>query len=140
MQVFPTLVADWLFLLGRCALAVVFVFSAMTKLRLEPAEQKVLASLHIPAPALVEFSIGIFETLCVAALALGIYARIASVLLAIFLIGITLVVVLPFWLKADTPEVRAQMRNSFGTNVAIVGGLLLLIAVGPGGMAIMPQY
>ena len=42
---------DYALLIGRCCLAVVFGINALSKFRREPAEIKVLANLHIPAPA-----------------------------------------------------------------------------------------
>jgi hypothetical protein len=45
---------DYVLLIGRCCLAVVFGISALSKFRREPAEIKVLANLHIPAPASAE--------------------------------------------------------------------------------------
>lgn len=125
---------DGLLLAGRCCLAVIFAVSAVSKFRQTPAEIKVLANLHIPAPAAVEVLVGICESIGAVALIFGIYARIASVLLAIFMVVISFAV-LSFWSQADPPPVRAQKLNAFAANIAIVGGLIYVIAAGPGRLA-----
>lgn len=125
---------DGLLLAGRRCLAVIFAVSAVSKFRQTPAEIKVLANLHIPAPAAVEVLVGICESIGAVALIFGIYARIASVLLAIFMVVISFAV-LSFWSQADPPPVRAQKLNAFAANIAIVGGLIYVIAAGPGRLA-----
>jgi len=127
---------DGLLLLGRCGLSVVFAASAISKFRTNPAEVKVLANLHIPAPTTVKLVVGVCEVIGVIALVFGIYARLASVLLAIFMVAISFAV-LSFWSPVDPPPVRAQKLDSFVANIAIVGGLICLIAVGPGRFAFM---
>jgi putative oxidoreductase len=132
--------SDWidgLILAGRCCLAVVFAVSALSKFRRPPAEIKILSGLHIPAPAAVEVLVGVCETLGVLALALGIYTRIGAILLAIFMVGIS-VAVLSFWSSVDPPLVRAQKLDAFAANIAIVGGLIYVIALGPGRFALRP--
>jgi uncharacterized membrane protein YphA (DoxX/SURF4 family) len=44
---------DYVLLIGRFCLAAVFAISALSKFRRDPTEIKVLANLHIPAPASV---------------------------------------------------------------------------------------
>ena len=115
---------DYVLLIGRCCLAVVFGISALSKFRREPAEIKVLANLHIPAPASAEVLVGVCEVIGALALVLGIYAQIASILLAIFMVGISFAVP-TFWSPGDPAPVRAQKLSSFAANIAIVGGLIL---------------
>lgn len=107
-------------LAGRCGLAVVFAVSAWSKFRREPAEIKVLAHLHIPAPETAELLVGVCETTGVVALVLGIYARLAAALLAIFMVVISFAV-FSFWSRTDPRPVRAQKLNPFAANIAIVG-------------------
>jgi len=127
---------DGLLLAGRCCLALVFAVSAVSKFRQTPAEIKVLANLHIPAPATVEVLVGICESIGAVALIFGVYARLASILLAIFMIVISFAV-LSFWSPADPPAARAQKLNAFTANIAIVGGLIYVVVAGPGRMSLL---
>jgi putative oxidoreductase len=129
--------SDWLMLFGRLSLALLFAVSAWSKFRREPVEIKLLTSLHVPAPVVAEVAAGVCELIGVAALVLGVYIRSASVLLAIFMLAISFLV-LSFWSGADPPPVRAQRRNAFFANIAIVGGLLFIVAAGPGRFALAP--
>jgi putative oxidoreductase len=89
---------DWMHLTGRLFLACVFAASAYDKFLRVPGEVQVVTSLHIPAPRTVLVRVGVFETLGALALVIGIYARQASVLLALFMVVISLAV-LRFFLK-----------------------------------------
>jgi uncharacterized membrane protein YphA (DoxX/SURF4 family) len=109
---------DYVLLIGRSFLAAVFGISALSKFRRDPAEIKVLANLHIPAPASAEVLVGVCEVIGALALVLGIYAQIASILLAIFMIGISFTV-LTFWSPGDPAPMRAQKLNSFAANIAM---------------------
>ncbi len=60
------------------------------------------------------------------ALALGVFARPASLALAVSLVPTTLAGH-PFWQEAD-PAARAQQRIQFLKNVAMLGGLILAAA------------
>jgi len=128
---------DWLLLAGRVCLAVVFAASAYTKLERQSNEVQVIANLHMPVPATLLLLVGVFETAGVLALVLGVYSRAASALLALFMIVISFVV-LGFWSSKDPPQVRAQKRNAFISNIAIIGGLIYVIATGPGHFALSP--
>ena len=128
---------DWLLLAGRICLAVVFAASAYTKLEREPREVQVIANLHMPVPAMLLVLVGVFETAGALALVLGVYVQAASALLALFMIVISFFV-LGFWSSKDPPQVRAQKRSAFISNVAIIGGLIYVIAAGPGHFALLP--
>ena len=136
MELSPSWIDDGLLFLGRCCLAMVFAASASSKFRRSPAEVKILANMHIPAPAKVEVLVGVCEAIGVVALVLGIYAQLASVFLAIFMVAISFAV-LSFWSPADPPPVRAQKFNAFVANFAIVGGLIYVAALGAGRFSIV---
>jgi uncharacterized membrane protein YphA (DoxX/SURF4 family) len=53
---------DYVLFIGRSCLAAVFGISALSKFR-NPAEIKVLANLHIPAPASAEVLVGVCEVI-----------------------------------------------------------------------------
>jgi uncharacterized membrane protein YphA (DoxX/SURF4 family) len=65
--------SDLILLVARLLLAMMFVVSAIDKLRLDRLEMEQIASLHLPAPALLERFTGICELLGATALVLGIY-------------------------------------------------------------------
>ena len=54
---------DYVLFIGRSCLAAVFGISALSKFRRDPAEIKVLANLHIPAPASAEVLVGVCEVI-----------------------------------------------------------------------------
>jgi hypothetical protein len=102
-------------LTGRLFLACVFSASAYDKFLRVPGEVQVVTSLHIPAPRTVLVLVGVFETLGALALVIGIYARQPSVLLALFMVVISLAV-LRFWSPAGggrsaRPEVERLCRQ-----------------------------
>jgi putative oxidoreductase len=104
---------------------------ASSKFRQTPDEVKILSNLHVPAPATAELLVGVFETIGVIALVFGVYARLAAIFLAIFMVVVSFAV-LSFWSPADPPPVRTQKLNGFVANIAIVGGLIYVVVVGPG--------
>jgi putative oxidoreductase len=127
---------DYVLLIGGFCLAAVFAISALSKFRRDPTEIKVLANLHIPAPASAEVLVGVCEVIGALALVLGIYAQIASILLAIFMVVVSFAV-LTFWSPGDPAPMRAQKLNSFAANIAIVGGLIYVIAAGSGRLSLI---
>ena len=136
MQFLSVPANDYVLLIGRCCLAAVFAISALSKFRRDPTEVKVLANLHIPAPVSAEVLVGVCEVIGALALVLGAYAQIASILLALFMIVVSLAV-LTFWSPGDPAPVRAQKLNGFVANIAIVGGLIYVIAAGSGRLALL---
>jgi putative oxidoreductase len=136
MQFLSVPANDYVLIIGRFCLAVVFAISALSKFRRDPTEIKVLANLHIPAPASAEVLVGVCGVVGALALVLGIYAQIASILLAIFMIGISFAV-LTFWSPGDPAPMRAQKLNSFAANIAIVGGLIYVVGAGSGRLSLI---
>jgi putative oxidoreductase len=119
---------------ARLLLAVMFVVSALDKFRLDPVEMGQISSLHLPAPATLERVTGVFEIVGATALILGVYARIAAVALALFVAFVSLMFV-QFWSFRGPEDARVMVRNLFFGNVAVIGGLLYVAAVGAGGLA-----
>ena len=119
-------------LVARCLLALVFAASAYDKFKAPPLEIAMLSSLKLPYPRLVERGIGVFEAIGVTSLVLGVYARPISLLLAAFMLVVTVMFV-RFW--SEHGEKRSADRNVFFSNLSIVGGCLFLAIAGPGRMA-----
>jgi putative oxidoreductase len=124
---------DFGLFVSRCLVALIFAMSAYDKFMVPPAELEMIKALHLPFPRLIEYAVGIFEVICVTALVLGIHARSAAAILAIFLFVITVLLV-RFW--SETGEKRAIDRNTFFSNMSIVGGCICVLITGPGRIAV----
>ena len=121
-------------LVGRLAIALLFLPSGLAKLMALRGFEAVLAGKGLPAPlgwalvgALVEFLGGL-------ALAIGFKTRYAALVLIAFTIAATGLAHI-FWVLADPAAYRAQQINFF-KNIAIIGGLLYVFARGSGPISI----
>jgi putative oxidoreductase len=119
---------------ARLLLAIMFVVSAVDKFRLDPVEMAQISSLHLPAPAALERVTGVFEMVGATALVLGVYARVAAVALALFVAFVSLMFV-QLWSFKGPDDARVMVRNLFVGNLAAIGGLLYVAAVGAGSLA-----
>lgn len=113
--------------LGRGLLAALFVYSAVTKLRDWPAGLAEVRALGLPAPALALAGTVALQLGGGAMLAAGWQARWAAAALAAFTLAASLLAH-PFW-RAAGPAAAAQ-RMTFAEHLAIVGGLLVVVAHG----------
>ena len=127
--------SDVILLVARLLLVMLFVVSAIDKFRLDRLEMELIATLHLPAPAVLLRFTGICLLLGATALVLGVYARVAAVALALF-VGFVSLFFLRFWSFEGAPEVRTSMRITFVSNFAVVGGLIYVATLGPGGMTL----
>jgi putative oxidoreductase len=122
-------VADAAALIGRILLAVIFIKSGWDKIGGFDQTAAMMASKGLPMAQVllvitiaVEFGAGIL-------LVIGYQARWAALAFALWLVPVTLVFH-KFWdIPAD--QVQNQMNN-FLKNVAILGGMLMVFAFGPG--------
>ena len=117
-------------LIGRITLALIFVFSGADKLFFHTAANVgFMQSVGIPLAGLLVYPAGLVEFAGGILLAVGYQARIAAALLAAFTVVATLLFH-NFW-AAPADQAVLQMIM-FLKNLAMVGGLLLVIAHGAG--------
>lgn len=120
---------SWMPLLGRIGLGLIFLLSGFGKIPGFDGTAKYIAASGLPMPATAAAVAIAVEVLGGAALILGIKARWA----ALALIAFTVVASLVFHAFWALPEAQAAMqRIMFLKNVAIAGGLLFVVAQGPG--------
>ncbi|MCG8291997.1 DoxX family protein [Pseudomonas entomophila] len=120
---------DFLLLLARLLLVILFVLSGWSKLTGFEGTVAYMTSLGAPAPMLAAAIAVIMEFLVGILLILGFYTRPLALLLALFVLG-TALLGHPFWNMVD-PERSANMTQ-FLKNLSIIGGLLVLAVSGPG--------
>lgn len=120
---------DTFALVGRIALAVLFIWSGFGKLTGFSGTAGMIASQGLPLPQVLTATTIFVELVLGLAVVVGFKARIAALLIALWLIPATFVFH-NFWSAPDA-EVMMQQIN-FMKNVSIFGGMLLLTAFGPG--------
>jgi putative oxidoreductase len=118
--------------LGRCALVWFYAAAAMTIVNDWQRVQGMLDARHVPlAPVLLVVAL-VFIFLGCVSLLLGYHARYGAVML----FGLTIVAAVtlhPFWLMDAGRQAEFEV---FARDVAICGGLLLMVGMGPGPFAI----
>jgi putative oxidoreductase len=116
-------------LIGRLLIAAIFLVSGLAKLMDTPGTVAHMTAAGIPYPDTLALVAGGAEVLGAIAIATGFLTRVASVGLILFMIPTTLIFH-GFWNDAG-PERMTQMAN-FMKNLAIIGGLAVLMAQGAG--------
>jgi putative oxidoreductase len=126
-------------LLGRLCLALIFILSAVGKIKdAQPTEQYMKAMMQAPQD-LVQVPDGaitplrwaaiVLEMACGLMLLIGWHARFAALLLMLFLIAATYYFH-PFW-RAQGQDAQNLMIQAL-KNLAILGGLMIVFARGAG--------
>ena len=116
-------------LTGRIALAAVFIFEGVHKLTSLDATAAYMARGGLPlVPALLALSV-LVELGGGLALAVGWKARWAAAAIAGFIVPVTLVFHVPFVTDAQAGGMQTMQSLK---NLAILGGMLLVVAFGPG--------
>jgi len=121
-------------LIGRMVLAWFFLSQALTSAHHWHASVLMLAMYHVPSPQLMEALSVIIMIVGSLALIAGFNARVGALLLFVYMIIIS-VVMHPYWRIADV-TVRSADYEIFARNIAIAGGLLILVGAGPGPFAV----
>jgi putative oxidoreductase len=119
---------DWLALLGRAAMAAIFLWAGWGKLTDPTATIAAFARLHLPVPAAGYVVAVVIELLGGAALLLGFRIREVALALAVWCVLTAAVAHTDF-------ANRAQMIN-FMKNICMAGGFLQIVAFGGGRFAV----
>jgi putative oxidoreductase len=123
-------------LLGRILICTVFLVSAYAKITEWTASEHMMAAKGLP---MVPFLLGaaiVIELLGGLAILTGYRARLAALVVFLYLIPVTLVFH-NFW--AQGPAVQPLQLVNFLKNLAIMGGLLEIYAFGPGPFSLGPD-
>lgn len=116
--------------LGRLLLCLIFVMSAMGKLTDWAPPAQMIADKGLPAPdALLAIAVAL-ELIGGISVLIGFQARWGAVALLLFLVPVSLIMH-NFWTIEDPGQRMGQMIN-FMKNVSIAGGLVFVLAMGPG--------
>jgi putative oxidoreductase len=126
--------SDSLILLARLLLASPFLYSGIDKcLRWQAAQREVAAS-GLPWPTLLHLVTVVVQLSGGLSLLLGIEARLGALLLSLFLVPVT-VLYHPFWRRTGAEFVAEA--DHFLSNVAIIGGFLVIVAGGGGHLSVI---
>lgn len=124
-----TFFAHILNLLARLTMVALFLPAGLAKLGSFDATAGYIASVGLPLPMVGVIIAIVVEVGCGASLALGLYTKLSAAVLAVF----TLVASVFFHAYWAVPAEQAFMQQLlFYKNIAVVGGLLLLVAYGAG--------
>ena len=121
-------------LLGRLALAWFFLSAAIQMGNDWDTQVELLAMAHLPAPPVLLALSLVVMVLGGLSLLLGFHARHGAVLLFGFTALVT-VLLQDYWHVANVME-RATRYEIFARNIAIAGGLLMIVGMGAGPFAL----
>ncbi len=120
---------NFVYLVGRVALAAMFVWSGAGKL-VDPAGiTAMLSGRGLPVPVVLAYAAGLAELLAGLMVVVGFKTRLAALALIAFTIAAT-ALGHPFWTMEGAAR-RANLIHAW-KNLSVVGGLLMLMAAGPG--------
>lgn len=120
-------------LIGRFLVVALFLFAGYNKFMGLDGTAKFIASKGLPQPQLLAMAAAAVEVLAAVLVIVGFKARYAALLLALFTVVVT-PIFHDYWNLAD-PQRYPQYLN-FWKNMAMLGGLLLIVAHGPGGLSL----
>lgn len=119
----------WIPLLGRILLSFIFLWSIIGDVANWSGRAAYMASKGIPLPVMFLAGAVVLKLAGGIFLILGYRARFGALLLLIFLVPTTLIFH-AFW-SAPPAQYASQLIN-FQKNIGLMGGLLMVIALGPG--------
>ena len=120
--------------LGRLLMSLIFLLSGFGKFAQFSMMVGFAQSKGMPAPQAAIAIAAVIELVGGLALLVGFKARWTALILALFLVPTTLVFH-NFWAVTDPMQHQEQFVN-FLKNVAIIGGLLTVVAHGAGGISV----
>lgn len=120
-------------LVARVLMAMIFLFSGVGKILNFGGTAQAMAAEGIVLPSFLLIGAIFLELIGAASLLLGWWTRLGALALIVFLIPTTLIFH-DFWQHTGA-DVRVQ-QIGFLKNVAITGGLLMILAYGSGGIAL----
>ncbi|OYR08526.1 DoxX family protein [Brucella thiophenivorans] len=115
-------------LVARVFLSILFILAGFSKLTAISGTAGYFAGLGLPAPTIIAVIVGLIEFVGGLAILVGFQTRIAAAIVALFTIGATLVAHMNF-----AEGMNALMAQK---NLAIAGGLILLVLQGAGSISI----
>jgi len=121
---------------GRLCMSLIFLTSAYSKITGWDGNVQYVATRHFTNTVLVTLMLGgalVIELVGALCLISGYQARIAGFVMALYLITVTLLFH-NYWVLSGMP--RATMFMHFQKNMGLVGGLLMVAALGPGSFAL----
>jgi putative oxidoreductase len=128
-----TATIPWAPLAGRILLCTIFILSGITKFMDWQGTAAYMASKNLPLiPVLLPLA-GVIEIAGGLAIVFGARARLAALVLFLYLIPTTFIFH-DFWAYAGAEHMN-QMHH-FLKNLAIMGGLVLLVGLGPGQVSV----
>jgi putative oxidoreductase len=128
-----TALQRYLSLAGRILLALIFIIAGLRKITGFAGTAAYMAGKGLPMVELLLVATIVIELVGGLMLALGWRARLAALALALFTAVVT-PIFHGFW--AFPPEQFQAQFNSFMKNVAIVGGMLYVVAYGAGPLSV----
>jgi putative oxidoreductase len=127
-------IANFAALAGRILLAILFLKSGWGKIPGFEGTAGYMASKGLPMPQVLLVITIAIELAAGVALVIGWKARWAALALFLWLIPVTFLFH-QFWGGIPAAEVQNQ-TNHFFKNVSIMGGMLMVFALGPGGYSV----
>lgn len=110
-------------IIGQILFGGYFVWSGISHFSNSKGLIAYTASAKVPSPALAVYGSGALLVLGGLGILFGVYTQIASILLVIFLVPVTLTMH-AFWNQTD-PQMKMSNRVQFLKNVALLGAVLL---------------
>lgn len=125
---------DWAALIGRLLLAFLFVYSGFGKIGGFEGTAASIAAKHVPMPEIATTIAIVIEFIGGLMIVVGWRARWAAFAVAAFTLVAT-ILYHNFWAMADA-AIAGTNKIMFMKNIAVIGGLLLVYAFGPGRLSI----